>query len=230
MALNTRHEFIAESLADVQSRIAKAAHDSKRSLDEITLIAVTKTYPASDVAILHELGVRNFGENRTEEGSEKSLAVPGTWHYQGQVQSRKIREIASWADLIHSLDEVSHIEKLARICEETGKQIGVFIQLSLDGAPDRGGVLEEKLATLADSVTSSKSLELKGLMCVPPVEYEHDRAFSEIAQIHQRFITQFPAAAALSAGMSSDFEIAIAYGATHLRVGSQILGSRTYHP
>ena len=227
--MSTRKEFIAAALADVQTRIANAAQESKRSLDEITLIAVTKTYPASDVAILHELGQRNFGENRTEEGSEKSLAISGTWHYQGQVQSRKLREIASWADLIHSLDEVSHIEKLARICEETGKRIGVFLQLSLDGAPDRGGVVEENLATLAESVTSSKSLELKGLMCVPPVEYEHDRAFSEIAQIHQRFIKKFPAAA-LSAGMSSDFEVAIAYGATHLRVGSQILGSRTYHP
>lgn len=228
--MSTRKEFIAESLADVQSRIAKAADRSKRSLDEITLIAVTKTYPATDVAILHDLGVRDFGENRTEEGSEKSLTISGTWHYQGQVQSRKLREIASWADLIHSLDEVSHIEKLARICEETGKRIGVFIQLSLDGAPDRGGVVEEKLAALAEKVASSKSLELKGLMCVPPVEYEHQRAFSEIAQIHQRFIAKFPAAAALSAGMSSDFEVAIAYGATHLRVGSQILGSRTYHP
>jgi pyridoxal phosphate enzyme (YggS family) len=228
--MSTRKEFIAAALADVQTRIANAAQESKRSLDEITLIAVTKTYPASDVAILHELGQRNFGENRTEEGSEKSLAISGTWHYQGQVQSRKLREIASWADLIHSLDEVSHIEKLARICEETGKRIGVFLQLSLDGAPDRGGVVEENLATLAESVTSSKSLELKGLMCVPPVEYDHDRAFSEIAQIHQRFIKNVPAATALSAGMSSDFEVAIAYGATHLRVGSQILGSRTYHP
>lgn len=228
--MSTRKEFIAASLADVQSRIVKAAHDSSRSFDEITLIAVTKTYPASDVAILHDLGVRNFGENRTEEGSEKSLAISGTWHYQGQVQSRKLREIASWADLIHSLDEASHIAKLARICEETGKNIGVFIQLSLDGAPDRGGVVEENLAALAETVAASKSLELKGLMCVPPVEYEHDRAFAEIAQIHQRFIKNFPAATALSAGMSSDFEIAIAYGATHLRVGSQILGSRTYHP
>ena len=228
--MSTRKESIAASLTEVQSRIAQAAHVSKRSLDEITLIAVTKTYPASDVEILHELGVRNFGENRTEEGSEKSLAIPGNWHYQGQVQSRKLREIASWADLIHSLDEASHIAKLARICEETGKNIGVFIQLSLDGAPDRGGVVEENLAALAENVAASKSLELKGLMCVPPVEYEHDRAFSEIAQIHQRFIKNFPAATALSAGMSSDFEIAIAYGATHLRVGSQILGSRTYHP
>lgn len=228
--MSTRKESIAASLTDVQSRIAQAAHVSNRSLDEITLIAVTKTYPASDVEILHELGVRNFGENRTEEGFEKSLAISGTWHYQGQVQSRKLREIASWADLIHSLDEASHIAKLARICEETGKNIGVFIQLSLDGAPDRGGVVEENLAALAETVAASKSLELKGLMCVPPVEYEHDRAFSEIAQIHQRFIKNFPAATALSAGMSSDFEIAIAYGATHLRVGSQILGSRTYHP
>lgn len=228
--MSTRKEIISASLAEVQSRIAKAVQDSNRSLDEITLIAVTKTYPVSDVAILHELGVRNFGENRTEEGYEKSLAISGTWHYQGQVQSRKLREIASWADQIHSLDESSHIAKLARICEEAGKNIGVFIQLSLDGAPDRGGVVEENLAALAETVSGSKFLELKGLMCVPPVEYEHDRAFSEIAQIHQRFNKNFPAATALSAGMSSDFEIAVAYGATHLRVGSQILGSRTYHP
>ena len=150
--------------------------------------------------------------------------------YQGQVQSRKLREIASWANVIHSLDQISHIEKLNRICDETGKKIGVFIQLSLDGAPDRGGVLEQELGGLADAVAASSGLELNGLMCVPPVEYEHQLAFAEIAQIHQRFISRFPSAKSLSAGMSSDFEIAIAHGATHIRVGSEILGSRTYHP
>jgi len=228
--MTERREFLSNSLHDVKSRIASAAQLAGRDIAEITLIAVTKTYPVSDVAILRDLGQSNFGENRTEEGSVKSLEVPGIWHYQGQVQSRKLREIASWANVIHSLDQISHIEKLNRICDETGKKIGVFIQLSLDGAPDRGGVLEQELGGLADAVAASSGLELNGLMCVPPVDYEHQLAFAEIAQIHQRFISEFPSAKSLSAGMSSDFEIAIAHGATHIRVGSEILGSRTYHP
>ena len=228
--MTERSEFIAKSLSDVKSRIAAAANGAGRNLADITLIAVTKTYPTSDAVILRDLGQVNFGENRTEEGAEKSLAVPGIWHFQGQVQSRKLREIAAWADVIHSLDQVSHIEKLARICTETSKEIKVFLQLSLDGAPDRGGVLEENLAQLAEVVANSESLQLLGLMCVPPVEYPHDAAFAEVAQIHQRFLTSFPEAKSLSAGMSSDFETAIAHGATHLRVGSEILGSRTYHP
>ena len=228
--MTDRREFISNSLQDVRTRIAKAAQSAGRDASQITLIAVTKTYPVEDVAILHELGQTHFGENRTEEGSEKSLVVPGTWHYQGQVQSRKLREIAAWADVIHSLDQICHIEKLNRICEESQRKIGVFIQISLDGAPDRGGVVEEDLGGLGEAVASSSALELKGLMCVPPVEYEHVLAFTEIAQIHQRFISNFPSAKSLSAGMSSDFEVAIAHGATHIRVGSQILGSRTYHP
>ena len=228
--MTERREFLSNSLHDVKSRIASAAQLAGRDIAEITLIAVTKTYPVTDVAILRDLGQSNFGENRTEEGSVKSLEVPGIWHYQGQVQSRKLREIASWANVIHSLDQISHIEKLNRICDETGKKIGVFIQLSLDGAPDRGGVLEQELGGLADAVAASSGLELNGLMCVPPVDYEHQLAFAEIAQIHQRFIGEFPSAKSLSAGMSSDFEIAIAHGATHIRVGSEILGSRTYHP
>jgi pyridoxal phosphate enzyme (YggS family) len=228
--MTERREFISKSLQDVRSRIAQAAHSAKRELSQITLIAVTKTYPVEDVAILRDLGQTHFGENRTEEGSEKSLAIPGTWHYQGQVQSRKLREIAAWADLIHSLDQLSHIEKLNRICAESEKKIGVFIQLSLDGAPDRGGVVEEDLGALGEAVAASSALELKGLMCVPPVEYEHALAFAEIAEVHHRFLANFPSAKSLSAGMSSDFEIAIAHGATHIRVGSQILGSRTYHP
>jgi pyridoxal phosphate enzyme (YggS family) len=228
--MTDRREFISNSLQDVRSRIAKAAESVGRDPSQVTLIAVTKTYPVEDVAILRELGQTHFGENRTEEGSEKSLVVPGTWHYQGQVQSRKLREIAAWADVIHSLDQISHIEKLNRICEESQKKISVFIQISLDGAPDRGGVVEENLAALAEAAEESSALELKGLMCVPPVEYEHALAFAEIAEVHHRFLSNFPTAKSLSAGMSSDFEVAIAHGATHIRVGSQILGSRTYHP
>ena len=228
--MTTRADFIKESLGLVKEQIAVAAIGAGRSVDEITLIAVTKTYPVSDVEILHNLGQRNFGENRSEEGAEKSAQVNGSWHYQGQVQSRKLRDIAEWATFIHSIDSPDHAVKLSRICGEIGKEISIFLQLSLDGAPDRGGVIATEILALAEKVAELPNINLAGLMCVPPVAYEHQRAFSEIAQIHQKFISTFSQAKSLSAGMSSDFEVAITHGATHLRIGSQILGSRTNHP
>ena len=176
------------------------------------------------------MGVSNFGENRSDEGSQKSEAIAATWHFQGQVQGRKLKDIASWATYIHSIDSADHITKLSRICAEKDRKISIFLQLSLDGAPDRGGVLADQLGQLADQVAADSNLHLAGLMCVPPVEYGFDRAFGEIAKAHSAFKMGFPDAVGLSAGMSSDFEVAIAYGATHLRVGSEILGSRAYHP
>jgi len=228
--MNSRAQEISAALANVEDRVSKAAAKAGRNRSELTLIAVTKTYPASDVQILADLGVSNFGENRSDEGSEKSQLISATWHFQGQVQGRKLKDIASWATYIHSIDSADHITKLSRICSETDRKISIFLQLSLDGAPDRGGVLEDQLGQLAAQVAADSNLHLAGLMCVPPVGYEFDRAFSEIAKVHNAFKTGFPAAVGLSAGMSSDFEVAIAYGATHLRVGSEILGSRAYHP
>jgi hypothetical protein len=228
--MTERSDLITNSLELVKKQIETAAVSAGRSVDDITLIAVTKTYPVSDVEILHSLGQRNFGENRSEEGAEKSAQVDGTWHYQGQVQSRKLRDIAGWASYIHSIDSSDHALKLSRICEELGKDISIFIQLSLDGAPERGGVIATEIIALAEKIAVLPNIKLAGLMCVPPVTYEHQRAFTEIAQIHQSFIGSFSQAKSLSAGMSSDFEVAIAHGATHLRIGSQILGSRTYHP
>jgi len=210
-----RREELAENLASVQARISNPT---------VTLIVVTKTFPASDVEILHGLGVSNFGENRNEEGLEKSSVVDATWHYQGEIQSRKLRDIAQWADVIHSLDTASHIAKLDSVADGS---IDVFLQLSLDGDPARGGVIESELPALADVVLSSSHLQLKGLMSVPPVAADARTAFTEIAAIHRRFITRYPAATSLSAGMSGDFEIAVDCGATHIRVGSSILGSRT---
>jgi pyridoxal phosphate enzyme (YggS family) len=228
--MSQREEDIAAALSSVEDRISAAATTAGRKRSEISLIAVTKTYPVTDVQILRNLGVENFGENRSDEGSEKSEIVPATWHFQGQVQSRKLKDIAHWASFIHSIDSSDHITKLSRICAERDRKISIFLQLSLDGAPDRGGVRAEELNRLADQVATDTNLHLAGLMCVPPVEYEFDRAFSEIAEAHTRFKNSHPGATALSAGMSSDFEVAIAYGATHLRVGSEILGSRTHHP
>ena len=228
--MKSRADQITESLGSVEARISAAAESAGRKRCDITLIAVTKTYPVSDAEILHGLGVNNFGENRNEEGAEKSSQVSGTWHFQGQVQSRKLRDIAGWATFIHSIDSPAHAEKLSRICTELGKDISIFLQLSLDGVPERGGVVAAEIFALAEKVSDLPNIKLAGLMCVPPVSFEHQRAFSDIADIHQRFIATFPKALFLSAGMSSDFEVAIAHGATHLRVGSQILGSRSYHP
>ncbi|CAB4537508.1 unannotated protein [freshwater metagenome] len=228
--MNTRSEEIATALADVQERIAKSIAAAGRNESEVTLIAVTKTHPASDVEILRNLGIENFGENRSDEGLEKSELIPATWHFQGQVQGRKLKDIARWATYIHSIDSSDHISKLSRICSENGRSISIFLQLSLDGAPDRGGVLAHELPELADQILADSNLQLAGMMCVPPVEYEFNRAFTEISKIHSGFKSRYPDAAGLSAGMSSDFEVAISYGATHLRIGSEILGSRTYHP
>lgn len=211
----SRRDELAANLAAVKARIKNPA---------VTLIVVTKTYPVSDVQILSSLGVRDFGENRNEEGLVKSEQVDARWHYQGEIQSRKLRDIARWADVVHSLDTARHITKLSQLAT---KPLDIFLQLSLDGDPSRGGVVEAELAALADIAHTSSNLHLAGLMCVPPVAADPRSAFTEIAAIHRRFIRNYPDATSLSAGMSGDFEIAIDCGATHIRVGSSILGSRT---
>ena len=212
----TRREELAANLASVQERITRS---------DVTLIVVTKTYPVSDVQILKELGVENFGENRTEEGEVKAAAVPATWHFQGGIQSRKLKDIVQWADVIHSLDSTEHALKLG---QRAVRPMKVFLQLSLDGDPERGGVVESELAALAEVVLAAPNLELVGLMCVPPVSAIPAEAFSQIYGVHQRFLRDFPNAQSLSTGMSGDFEVAIDHGATHIRVGSSILGSRTH--
>ena len=230
MSESDRKAELSHSLADVQARVLKATTQASRKSEEITLIAVTKTYPVSDVVILKELGVTDFGENRSAEGLEKSALVPAQWHYQGQIQSNKIAAISSWAQTVHSLDDLSHVPKFERaIGEISGKRLDIFIQLSLDGDSSRAGVRGVELMALGQALVSSQHLNLIGLMVVPPVEAEPEKAFAEVAEIAQRFRRDFPMAQSLSAGMSADYEIAIAHGATHIRVGSQILGPRATH-
>ena len=225
-----RKEELSRSLADVQARIQEATARASRKSEEVTLIAVTKTYPVSDVEILHQLGVTHFGENRSAEGLEKSALVSAHWHFQGQIQSNKIAAISSWAQTVHSLDELSHVAKFDRaVGEISGKRLNIFIQISLDGDTTRAGVRGDDLLALGQSISATKNLDLVGLMVVPPVQAEPEKAFSEVAQIAQRFRNEFPTAQSLSAGMSGDYEIAIAHGATHIRVGSQILGPRAPH-
>lgn len=225
-----RKAELSRSLTDVRDRVSAAASKASRKQEDVTLVVVTKTYPVSDVEILHELGVTDFGENRSAEGLEKSSLIRAHWHFQGQIQSNKIAAISSWAQTVHSLDDLSHVAKFDRaVGEIPGKRLRVFIQLSLDGDASRAGVSGDELLALGQAVISSKHLDLAGLMVVPPVHAEPERAFTEVAAIAANFRREFPMAQSLSAGMSGDYEIAIAHGATHIRVGSQILGTRPPH-
>ena len=222
MAIDRRSE-ITSNLQVVRDEISKAVINAGRSLDEITLIAVTKTFPASDVEMLRDLGVTHFGENRDVDAAPKAAVVAGTWHFQGQIQSNKLKSITSWAKVIHSLDEIRHFEVIEKSAPHP---LDIFCQVSLDGSEGRGGVSEQKLYELAKEIEKSPTHRLQGLMAVAPLGVDPATAFSKLSAIHKAFMADFPKANKLSAGMSGDFKEAIAHGATHIRIGSQILGSR----
>ena len=223
--MSNRKEEISRNLQEVKERISAAAESVDRDPAEIKLIVVTKTFPISDVEILRELGESNFGENRDQEAAPKAESVTANWHFQGQIQSNKIKSICEWADVIHSISSEKEILRFA----QSPRKHQVFLQVSLDGQEGRGGASPAELAELANLVNESNNLELLGLMAVAPLGVEPENAFADLAQINQGFAGQFPNSKYLSAGMSGDFEAAIKYGATHIRVGSSILGSRSPH-
>jgi pyridoxal phosphate enzyme (YggS family) len=216
----SRIEEISQNLQIVRSKIAAVADHP------VTLIAVTKTFPVSDAEILKTLGVEDFGENRDAEGAEKSQSVEGRWHFQGQIQSNKLKSITSWASVIHSIDELRHFEMIEKVATHP---LTIFLQVSLDGAHHRGGAGVDQLYQLAEKVSASPTHTLAGLMSVPPVGVDPNEAYSQLAVIRNEFMKRFPSATSLSAGMSGDYEVAISHGATHVRVGSSILGSRSPH-
>ena len=207
---------LAENLESIRATIPRGVH----------LIVVTKTFPVSDVQILSELGITEFGENRDQEGKIKSPSVSGKWHFQGQLQSNKLRSICDWADVIQTIDSLRYVDLLSKA---TQKSKEVFIQVSLDEegrSENRGGALPNEINQIADSIQSKANLRLKGLMAVAPLKASPEVAFARLAQIHQKFKSQYPDSPYLSAGMSGDYLLAIEHGATHVRLGSSILGSR----
>lgn len=222
MALSRSAE-LSENLAKIRAQIPKGVH----------LIVVTKTFPLSDVQILHQLGVSEFGENRDQEGKLKAPEVPGKWHFQGQLQSNKLKSICSWADVIQTIDSLRYVELVSKAVsslELKGKTLEVFIQVSLDQASSKGeraGVAPEDVHEIADAIMATENLKLQGLMAVAPLGEDPDSAFERLAKIHANFKARYPSAPYLSAGMSGDFHSAIQHGATHVRIGSQILGSRS---
>jgi pyridoxal phosphate enzyme (YggS family) len=224
----SRKDQILSNLELVKERITSAAQAAGRSPSEITLIAVTKTFPVSDLEILYELGVRNFGENRDQEAAPKVGVLPAdiTWHFQGGIQSNKLKSISNWASVIHSVDKFKYAQMISQF--SVGKTKEIFIQVSLDTLPQsREGVDPADLMQLAEQIMSLPNLQVKGLMAVAPLDQPTEQAFVRLQQIQQKFIQLYPAASSLSSGMSGDYELAISLGATHVRIGSSILGNRS---
>lgn len=227
----TRAEELRTNLAAVRARIADACRAAGRDPDEVGLVVVTKFFPADDVRLLAELGVTDVGENRHQEAEAKAAAcadLPLRWHYIGGLQSNKAAAVARYADVVESVDRPSLVSRLARGAGERGRPVDVLLQASLDppGNEHRAGADPADLAGLARVVEDADGLELRGLMAVAPLGEDPDRAFARLASIHAGLLDEFPAAVLLSAGMSGDLEHAVKHGATHVRVGSAVLGSR----
>ena len=217
-----RTQEISTALDGVRSRVPS----------NVTLIVVTKTFPASDIEILYQLGERNFGENRDSEGAEKSelLADDSIWHFQGGIQSNKLRSIVQWSDYIHSLDDLSRAEKISHVALQMGKKQNCFIQVNLDSDDEshthRSGISPAEISSFAERTAQLPGLTIVGVMGVGPLHQDPAPAFARLQRASLELQEIIPLATYISGGMSGDFEVAMKYGATHVRIGSSILGSR----
>ncbi len=227
-------ESLAERLTEAQQRISAAASGCGRQADHINLIVVTKNHPTQLVFDLLDLGVRDFGENRDQEAAPKAAEVRASsnvehrWHFIGQLQSNKVKSVVNYASSVHSLDRQSLLESLGKATVERELPLDVFIQLNLTDDEGRGGIQPSNLLAFAENVLMHPGLNLVGVMGVAALDNNLDRDFGAIRSASESLKTLKPDAALISAGMSEDFETAIAYGATHLRIGSAITGKRQY--
>ncbi|HTC70030.1 MAG TPA: YggS family pyridoxal phosphate-dependent enzyme [Acidothermaceae bacterium] len=238
-----RGEELAANLAHVQRRIAAACAAVSRPVDEVELIAITKTFPASDVIALAALGLIDVGESRDQEAAPKVAEVEELaalapadfpslrWHFVGALQTNKCASVVTYASFVHSVDRLRLVNALDRAAGQHQVRVNCLVQVDLDevSRPGRAGARPPDVAALADAIAVHSSLELAGVMAVAPLGADPMAAFGRLTEIADAVRQRHPAAGIISAGMSGDLEAAVANGATHLRVGSALLGSRR-HP
>lgn len=232
-----RRREIEAGLAQVRERIAAACAAAGRS-DDVVLTVVTKYFPATDVAVLADFGVTDVGENKHQEAADKRPAVTDLlggaadralrWHYIGGLQSNKAAAVARWADVVESVDRRKLVNRLAAGAQERPEPLEVLVQVSLDppGAEGRSGAAPEEVPALAETIAAAEGLRLRGVMGVAPLGGDPAEAFARLATVAAAVRREHPDATWVSAGMSGDLEQAIAAGATHVRVGSAVLGPR----
>lgn len=244
-----RRSELEKNLAEVRSRIAVACAAAGRDPGEITLIAITKTRPPADVLLLHELGLTDFGENKDQEAAPKAAAVaaaladadadagasasavrsqPLRWHFVGQLQTNKASSVAGYADVVHSVDRVRLVRALGAAARKVGRELTCLVQVDLDtpADPARGGVPPGQVREIAEAIEAEQNLILGGVMAIAPLGADPARAFAPLRPCSLAVRAVNPAAAIISAGMSGDLEAAIGNGATHVRIGTALLGAR----
>jgi pyridoxal phosphate enzyme (YggS family) len=236
---------LAANLRDVRERIAAAARGAGRDVGELTLVAVSKTWPAEDVIGLRALGVTDFAENREQEAAPKVAAVAAAlgaeatagpvWHFVGQLQRNKASAVARWADWVQSVDRLELVAALARAAVSSARQLTICIQVSLDppggaGTVVRGGAAPADVPKIAEMVAAADGLRLAGVMAVAPRGEPPRPAFARLREVAENLSRDYPDARVISAGMSGDLEAAVAEGATHLRIGTALFGERLFFP
>lgn len=241
MTLPARRQELAANLARVRERIERACAQAGRDPAGVTLIAVTKTFPATDVMQLAELGLLDIGENRDQEAAPKAAAVAAAgisvrWHFVGQLQRNKCRSVVGYAEVVHSVDGVRLAHTLATAAQRRDRPLDVLVQVSLDGDPERGGAVtttdaegsagDRDLDRVLAAVAAGSALRLRGVMTVAPMAWPPPRAYAQLSTIAAQVRARYPGADIISAGMSGDLEAAIEQGATHVRIGTALLGSR----
>ena len=235
-----RRAQLAASLDEVRARITRACAAAGRAPGSVTLVAVTKTYPASDVVLLAGLGVTDVGENKDQEAAAKAALVRAAgvtprWHFVGQLQRNKARSVVTYADVVESVDSLRLVRALDGAAgRHRDRPLDVLVQISLDGDPARGGAVagaaeaERDLWRVADAVAAAGHLRLGGVMAVAPASWDPDAAFEKLAALAGRMVADHPDSTIVSAGMSGDLEQAIRHGATHVRIGTSLLGMRNH--
>jgi PLP dependent protein len=224
-----RREELALRLADVRRRMAKACETAGRDVSELTLVAVTKTRPASDVRLLYELGLTDVGENRDAEAAPKAAQCADlklTWHFVGQLQTNKAASVVRYASVVHSVDRLRLIHALGRAARDAGRVVKCLVEVSLDGDPARGGAVTGDVPALAEALAAEEGLVLGGVMAVAPLSMTPADAFARLLDSAAAVRAVRPPATVISAGMSGDLEAAVEAGATHLRIGTALLGDR----
>jgi pyridoxal phosphate enzyme (YggS family) len=224
-----RREALALRLADVRRRMVKACDAAGRDVSELTLIAVTKTRPASDVRLLQELGLADVGENRDSEAAPKAAQCADldlTWHFVGQLQTNKAASVVRYASVVHSVDRPRLIRALGRAARAAGRVVECLVEVSLDGDPARGGAVAGDVPALAEALAAEEGLILGGVMAVAPLSMAPADAFGRLLTSAAAVRAVRPGATVISAGMSGDLEAAVGAGATHLRIGTALLGDR----